>query len=61
MPLFYTILHKSIVIQNNSLIDILFNSLLAELPPILDIAIPQVFTYVGVIGQGWWGATIVAG
>ena len=43
--LFYTILHKSVIIQDNSM-DILFNGLLAELPAILDSFLPtlQVLT-----------------
>ena len=43
--------------------DVLFNGLLAESPAILDnvLPIPQVITYVGVVGRGWWGATVVVG
>ena len=40
----YTILHKSVVIQDNS-VHVLFNGLLAELPAILDnLSIPQLAT-----------------
>ena len=44
---------------------VLISGLLAELPAILDslllIRLPQVNTYIGVVGQGWWRATILAG
>ena len=45
--------------------DVLFNGLLAELPASLDnfYQYHKCFTntasaYVGVVGRGWWGATI---
>ena len=46
--LFYAALHKSVVIQDNSM-DVLLNGLLDKFPT------PRV------IDQGWWGATVVAG
>ena len=39
--------------------DVLLNGLLAELPAILDNSTTS--DYIGVVGRGWWGATIVAG
>ena len=42
--------------------DVLFNGLLAEVPAILDsfLLIPYMIT-IGVVDQGWRGATIVVG
>ena len=47
----------SIVIQGIS-VGVLFNGLLAELPAILDSFFTSTTSdYIGVAGQGWWGAT----
>ena len=56
---FYTILHKAVVIQDNSM-DVLFDGLLAELPGILDSFTNTTSDYIGLVGQGWWGSMAVA-
>ena len=57
----HAILHKSVVIQDNSVV-LLLNGLLAELPTILDSisTVPQMISYIGVVGRGRWGAKAVA-
>ena len=55
--LFYAILHQAVVIQDNSM-GVLFNDLLAELPAILDTNTTS--DYIGVVGRGQWGVTVVA-
>ena len=55
--LVYEVLHQSIVIQGNSA-GALFNGLLAELPTCLDSFFTSTTSdCIGVVGQGWWGAT----
>ena len=56
----HAILHKSVVIQDNS-VDLLLNGLLAELPTILDSFNITTSDYIGVVGWGWCGAMTVAG
>ena len=57
----YAILYQSIAIQGNS-VGVLFNSLLTELPAILNIFFTSTTSdYMGVVGRGWWGNHKVAG
>ena len=51
--LFYTILQKSVVIQDNSM-DVLFNGLLAELPAILD----SFYQYHKCLHRGGWSGVV---
>ena len=46
-------IHQSIVIQ---VVSVLFNSLLAELPAIID-STSTTGDYIEVVGQGWWGSS----
>ena len=52
----YAILYRFVVMQDNSM-DVLFNGLLDELPNIFRYT----SDYIGLVGQGWWGAIVVSG